>query len=488
MPSLAEDISQPSFPDRSVTRVSSLPEVASIVEEIDELVRDATASGSSEFLVAVLLGAMRGHVQRSSIQAHCLGAMGDLCKENESHRCAVVAAGGEDDIIRCMRNHPDVVEVQERACFAVWSLCGDSSTRITFVLAGVCEELLHALQQHISNENLVRRAISAMRMLSPEADARDAFQSITASKSVAEAMILHSSCHYIQRDGCAFLSNVAVNLQQQCVTVVPKEELDAVVQAMANHRHVDSVRKGACFALTNYTHEEANCRTLRKCAGVFELISVAAQLEADQGCAGDATSILERLEMSLILDESLEDEACASLRGVVECQMGTTHAVANIVKYMRNYEWSARVNECCIELCHTMIASMSNESVNAIFAEYTLSQIMRYASSFDDEKLMRKACDFLPAIAASSSFANNDLLTLQASQLVFACLKCSRSNEGLALSALQALLHLMPAREVYRELMENIGLVTDVVAEHASSDEIQSIGVAVFSNLDRPPS
>jgi hypothetical protein len=267
-------------------------EVDSIVEGVDSLVRElAAVEGSSEILSDIVLRTMREYSGNAVVQIYCLRVIWDICKDDENNKQAITSAGATDDIMRALQAFPENASVQEKGCSAIWSLCVNTHNRVVLVRAGACARIVKALRDFIATESLVRTAIGAMRTLSPELEAREHFASLQASKWISEAMVVHRSCVSVQRDGCAFLSNCAVNIEKQYVTVAPLKELDVVVQAMAQHRQDVSIMVGACFALRNYTHETKNCRTLRQCNGVGDIMIYAAEFQASSNVQVDAKDI-----------------------------------------------------------------------------------------------------------------------------------------------------------------------------------------------------
>lgn len=482
--------SPPQSPVRSDRPSCSQPaslsdeEIASIITGVDSLVQDMNSSGSSEFLVDIVLGAIREHVNCAKIQSHCLGVIWELCKENEQNRAAIMLAGAPEDIIRALKLHTQDASVQEKGCGAIWSLGVNSGFRIMLVRQKACEQIVIALQYFIATESLVKTAIGAMRTLSPEPEGRDIFQSVGAPKVVTEAMIVHRGCVSIQRDACAFLSNCAVNIEKQFVTVVPQDELDAVVQAMANHRHESSVLHGACFALKNYTHEEKNCRTLRKCKDVNSLILHASQVE--QRCIDDASAVLDRIQISHTMDASLEDEACRTLQQIIDSQMNIPQGPRTILDYMRNYDWSPRVNTFCMQKFQ-QIASGTEGQIENIFVDDIHRQILRFCLRFDENKdVCKSTCIFLACVAVDTSH-REQLVDAGACQIIFKSFVCGKTDEELVLNGLKSLELLLSVKQCYEQFKRQLGLVTEAISTHGSNVPIQYLGTKIVSSLDSPP-
>lgn len=486
----------PAHTDSSTESISKA-EAEDVIHRIEIFVNEMKGSDSSDLLVESLLGAMRGYIASSTVQVHCLGVLASICKEAPANRFAILDAGGVEDVLCSMKTHPKDIHLQESACNAIPSICGNPSVpddsasagvcpvRAAFASAGVCKLLLTCLQTFVDTESVAGAVIRAMRALSTDPQSRDGFQCIQTSKYVAMAMTVHRSCISIQRDGCAFLTNVAVNIKLQMVTTVPKEELDTIVQAMAHHRTESSVIRGACFALKNYTHEEANCRTLHSCDLVYDMIDLAAQLHNYPDCVTDAANTHERLQLSLIMDESLEDTVCTELRETVDAKFHTHQAVISILNFMEEYDWSARVTLLCLELCHELTARRSSEAkIQDIFGDDDIRGIIRCGSRHTKTSIVREFFEFLASITASNKLRTKDQLNVEVCRLVIRNIKDADSDATLIESGLKTLLHLLEADEVRIKLKSKAPLLVGVISKHPNSDEVQSLGTILVSRLE----
>lgn len=480
----------PLLPTKTVTPTETAPpaksssktETMNVIDGINRLVQDLASSGSPELLADILLGALKDHSEIAAIQSHCLGVIRDLCKDSQVNRSAMMSAGISDHVVRVLKSYTQDPVVLEHGCSIIWSLGVDTMYRITLIRAGACSAIVKAMKNFVATETLVRNAIGALRTLSPESEARDMFSSIGASKLVSDAMRVHRASMVIQRDGCAFLSNCAVNIEKQIVTVVPFEELDAIVQALVHHRQETSVVQGACFALKNYTHEERNCRTLRKCKDVEALILNVVQFARDETTADDASHILERMQVCRIMDESLEDEACNSLQRIMDSQDNSLKTPRSILDFMRNFDWSARVTAFCLQILQQVVARPGGSA--DLFTNGLHQQVIPYCHTFSThEDVCRESCRFL--VSAADSASHQQLLVdAGACQVVFNSLSVGRTDEKTVSSALKALERLLSANGCYEKFMENMGLVTEVVAVHYTNESIQVLGSSIFSMLD----
>lgn len=145
--------------------------------------------------------------------------------------------------------------------------------------------------------------------------------------TVCRIMGLHPSSIPLQRDGCAFLSNVAVDMEQQVVSVVSKDEITAVVQALAMYGAPD-VWGCACFCLKNYTYEDRNLRILMKLYDPFLLdllesiissvdqrqqLRIVINSSIRRQIQDDANQIRQRLELFKAEEKEIEEMTYSSL-------------------------------------------------------------------------------------------------------------------------------------------------------------------------------
>jgi hypothetical protein len=458
-------------------------EVETIIDGLASLVQDMVAAdGGSEFVADVILGAMNEYTSQEQIQTYCLRAIWDLCKENEQQKQHVMQAGATETIMRALRNFSHSLLVQEKGCGAIWSLGVNSHNRVVLVRAGACEQVLTAMKTFRHEASLVRTAIGALRTLSPEIEARDSFKSLKASEITAKAMMLHRFSVPIQRDGCAFLSNCAVNVEKQFVAVVPLEELDAVVQAMANHREEVSVMQGACFALKNYTFEAKNCRSLRLCKGLEELVAHASMFVASPSCLEDADEIMERLQLSGAADESIEDQAQLSLFALIESQ-GNSLEAERVLEFMRSYDWSPRLISTGLQYLRRMCSEEDAQHTRIIAILAGIIRLVKKNERAADT--VEEACQLVATLSESHD-KHGAIIEAGACDVVFNALTRHVDNERVVKAALGALKPLSSNFECWcdAEGGERVQLVTDAIAGHATCEMVQVNGVVVMSNLD----
>ena len=462
-------------------------EISKAIDELSILIRDMiSAGGGADVVAEIILDSMRRYTSHEEIQAYCLRAIWDICKDDEQQKEAIMSAGASEDIIKAMRNFSDSETVLEKGCGALWSLGVNANNRIVLVRAGACERIVASIGLFVHVESLVRTAIGALRTLSPELEAREAFKSLGASKVTAKAMGKHLSCVSIQRDGCAFLSNCAVNIEKQIVAIVPFEELNAIVQAMANHREEVSVMQGACFALKNFTYEEKNCRTLRLCDEIDELMAHASLFGQSPTCPDDAGAILERMQMSRAADESIEDQAHLALVALVESQAGNP-PVQRVVEFMRSYEWSPRLIAAGLQglrqICSNHRAQVATMSENSIIKD--VMNLLREQTR--DTEVAVEACEFISFFAKDSMKSLNSFMEAGACTMIFDLLARHMSNERVAKEALDSLKPFASRFEFWfgEDFEDRQEILKNVLSAHPHVDAVQVNGVAIMSCLEQ---
>ena len=465
-------------------------EAAGILEHVqgfvDELLQ--TPDVDSNFLAEVVLGAMREHRTKLQVQVYCLRTIWDICKEDDKNKEACMASSAPSDIMQAMKEFPQALAIQEKGCGAIWSLGVNTDNRVILVRLGACERVVMALREFASNESLARTAIGALRTLSPELEARESFKPLKASECTVRAMEFHRHSVSIQRDGCAFLSNCAVNIEKQFVAVVPLEELDAVVQAMQAHRNEVAVMAGGCFALKNYTYEQKNCRTLRQCDGIEELLAYATSFERSSACRADAAELLERMQLSRVADESIESHESMQLRTAISQTATPDDAIRTILEFMRNNDWSPILVASSVECLRELFTEY--DTLKDQFLDDGLTDVIRLVGAHGrDASLMEEGLQLLASLSdgIETNQPRQDLmLNIGVCTTIFNILRRHIHNLQVVKAALSALNPLSSNFDCWREdegaEMTRINVVRDAVTLHADCDIVGMHGISVISN------
>lgn len=417
------------------------------LEEVESLINDVVAAENSEFLAELLSNTMRSHRERVDIQSFCLRQIWDMSKYNTENKGTIMETGLYDCIISAMKDFPDSVDVQESGCGALWSLSVNQFNRVILVRAGACERILRGLDTHLNNERFVQTALGALRTLSPEREARMVINHMLGSQRVVRAMGLHRFVVDVQRDGCAFLSNVAVDMERQEVSVVSNEELQAVVRAMRDHLKNESVITSACFTLKNFSYEERNVRNLRRFDDVVALLEDAAQYATKANCRRDAAEVLKRIQLLQTEDTALEEIAFSSLmqamrRTSTEANPAkqVEESVTTITEVIKEYYWSIRL--ICFGFESLLsLADKSEAHLNRILSPKTLRVIVNTMKEHQSNpKVQQRGCEVLKCLAEPSNPVNRmEICMEEGCNVIVSALKNHRGDESVMIPAYAAL-------------------------------------------------
>jgi hypothetical protein len=266
-----------------------------VVEHLQLLVSDLQDAECYDVMAEVIVNAMKTSESMEDVQVYCLKAISASCKKSsQSCGSAMAASHAHTVILQAMKSHTASLQVQEEGCIAISALCLDEPTRLLLVRDGACLRLVNVISSHVGDFTLVASALAGLRILSHETEARSVLQQQKASEQITQAMQCHASSAAIVGDGCALLSNLAINVEQKKVSVVGEEIITVVVDAVRNHRGNGHVLSSACFALKNFTYEETNLRSLARMTGILDTLQHAG------GSCKEARLVFEKVQMALI--------------------------------------------------------------------------------------------------------------------------------------------------------------------------------------------
>jgi hypothetical protein len=485
LPSLADEAQEP-FEELTV-ETKTAGDIASLdskLEEVEALISDVVAAENPEFLAELLSNTMRTHRDREDIQVVCLHTIWDASRYNFENKGIIMQAGLYECIISSMKDFPDSVRVQENGCGALWSLSVNQFNRVILVRAGACERVLRSLDYHLNDEGFVQTALGALRTLSPEREARMVINHMLGSQRVVRAMGLHRLVVDIQRDGCAFLSNVAVDMHNQQVNVVSREELQAVVRAMRDHLKNESVITSACFTLKNLSYEEQNLRNLRRFDDVVSLLEDAAQYATKASCRRDATEILKRIEVLQTEDEALEETAFSSLMQAIRRTSTEKNpakqieeSVAVVTDVIQEYDWSIRL--ICFGFESLLsLADKSEAYLNRMLSPKTLRVIvttMREHAS--NPKVQQRGCDLLRFLAEPNNPVNRmEICMEEGCSVLVGALRNHHGDESVEIPAYTALKSLAEEPMCADEIQRSGGW--QIIREHEEESTAEAAAAA----------
>ncbi|KAI2510670.1 hypothetical protein MHU86_3781 [Fragilaria crotonensis] len=369
-----------------------------IVEELRSLVRDLHHGGSHDIAVDILVEAMKGYAGCSRVQEFCLATLWDLGKDYDQFRASVMTSSVPDDILLCMKHNLDNAAIQEQACGALWALSIDQANRRIIIQAGATARVIKCIADHQNNANVIRAAMGCLRTLSPEPEVRVSTGVLDGVKHVCAAMKTNRSVAGIQVDGCALLSNLAVDLVQQLVALATDEEIEVIVGAIVAHPTDQKVTSGACFALKNYSYDERNLRKLMQVVGIVQTLQAVVAQEREPGSRCYASGLLERFDAFAEDDALLEDQVVTSLEESIVSTIHSGNAVSHALGVLAEFDWSSKVTAAGLRCLVTMISEVP--STRHLITEEILTNIVdTMTKMMRDSSVIAHGCEFLELFA-----------------------------------------------------------------------------------------
>jgi hypothetical protein len=366
----SDDIGTEASTESNLLGDRPLPEsdVEKAIRDLKPLVRDLLEAGadSSDMLIEIVVSSMDSFPSVERFQSFCLQSIWKSCKANtEACTALLMASNLHKNIMKAVKSFPSSKKVQEYGCKIVFAIAAHSSNRVVLVRSGACSCLAEAMGNFIENVSLVRNVIGALRNLSLDTEAREKLNLIPAWKGTVKAMRHNSKDAAIQRDGCALLSNLAVDAENKVVLSVTNEVLGAVIHALEIHCSDASVVTSACFALKNFTYEDSNLRSMSRIHNIFNVLQVASELTGHE----EMDVIVERLQTSRAEDESLEEQAHESLIAMIELQSERpSEMIATVVNVLKTYSWSTKIADICTQLLRDHAAKSDLHKRNVLDA------------------------------------------------------------------------------------------------------------------------
>lgn len=456
----------------------------SVVEGLNQLIKEVNAMGNSEFAADLILSTMKDNPSDEAVHIFCLSKVWDLCEDSEKYRSSFVTTTAPEDICHSMKFFLSNAEVQEKGCGALWSMCTSSERCNIMARAGAPARIVRAIMEHKEVESLMCCTIAALRCMSPEAEVRASFGHLMPKKYICQAMAIHRNSESLQRDACAFLSNVSVDVDKKEVSVANGEEMDALVQAIAAHRDNASVVESAIFALMNYTFEENNLRTLQHCEGVIEQLDYVSQNDTNDRNRNEAAALLLRLTTAQAEDENLEQFTCASLLDSAGTDPMRPENIDSVMELMDENDWSAKIATVGIQ-CLTMMARQSQQQLERIAAN-ELDTIMDIMFRFQPNRDVQiSACGLLECLAEASSEVRSMIEEARGCERLVSVLRQHTEDEEVLMAAFAALKLLSEEFQCWIQ-MEQAGAtqaIQDVLETNPQTGRLQLPAIEILSNF-----
>ncbi|KAI2510671.1 hypothetical protein MHU86_3782 [Fragilaria crotonensis] len=369
-----------------------------IVEDLRSLIRDVHHSGNHEFTVEILLGAMKGHPLCPRVQQFCLATIWDLGKDNDQFRASVMSSSAPGVILLCMEQNLNNAAIQEQACGALWALSINEANRGIIIQAGATARVIKCIADHKNNESVIRAAMGWLRTLSTETEVRVSTAALDGVKHVCAAMRTNRSVASIQVDGCAFLSNVAVDLDQELVALATDEEIEVIVGAIVAHPTDPMVTSGACFALKNYAYDERNLRKLMQVADIVSTLQGVAIQEGGHGSRCFAAGLLDSFDAFVGEEAILEEHVMTSLEESIVSTLHSESSVRHVLGVLEEYDWSTKVTATGLRCLVTMISETPSNR-HLITEEILTNVVETMTKMMHDVSVIAQGCEFLELFA-----------------------------------------------------------------------------------------
>eukprot|EP00548_Thalassiothrix_antarctica_P000034 CAMPEP_0194139412 /NCGR_PEP_ID=MMETSP0152-20130528/9046_1 /TAXON_ID=1049557 /ORGANISM="Thalassiothrix antarctica, Strain L6-D1" /LENGTH=548 /DNA_ID=CAMNT_0038837213 /DNA_START=156 /DNA_END=1802 /DNA_ORIENTATION=- len=358
------------------------------LEKIRSVVEDLSNAGDSDNTTNTLVQIIKEHSENIEIFEFCIHKIQDLCKGSEDYRNSMLSTGALNDILQATKTHFKNAVIQELVCNTIRSLCNTPESRIMLSRSGALAYIINVFVEHIDNEDVVSAGLCCLRKFSPNSEAREPISVLSGIDYVCKAMKLHSNVTNIQQDGCAILTNCAIDVEKQQVTLASDVEVEAITNAMFNHQNNPSVVSQVCFSITSFNHEERNVRRIRQVDGILELLVKITQYCEDSRVKEDAIGILDIFETSESNDYYLENQVLDSISQILVEDYRTMpdEKMRQVIGLMDDYEWSSKVFVAILQ------------SLNKLCQQYPIQKeiVIRDQVVKNIITRMKKCADFAP--------------------------------------------------------------------------------------------
>jgi len=342
----------------------------------------------------------------------------------------VISTSAPDDILQAMKTHSNNAQVQEQCCGALWALCNSPVNRKIIIRAGASARIIKAFVEHSHNEDVVSTGLGCLRMISPDAEARETISALSGIDHICRAMKVHSDIAWIQRDGCAFLSNCAVDVEKQQVAIATDNEIEVIINAFLNHPNDASVVNGCCFAIKNFTHEESNVRSFRLVDGLLEGLQKTIETTEDSNAKADAMGILEIFEASESDDYYLENQVLESI-SLIEVEDYRTMAdekMKQVIGLMEDYGWSRKVFAAILESL-TKLSKQYPHEKEIIASDIVIQNILTQMNKYKDfSPIQSHGCELLEEMVKDNENCRSAIFDMDGCDTVVAAMKRHMDN------------------------------------------------------------
>ena len=310
--------------------------------------------------------------------------------------------------LQAMKNHQGSLKIQRAGLVLLLQWSEEDELRPLLITRGLCEHIPPILSQHFKDPNIVQNVTALLRLVTLEEEGRVLCQRMDVSQRLVQGMQYHVTQARIQTDGCAVLSNLAVDVKHKTVAIVSPVILDTVILALLTQlAAVDcdlgdpadwTVIKSACFTIKNFLYQKENLRELASRDDLLEGLEII--LAQGPRRSKDAVTVLEKLQLSRVQDESLQSQVLESLQFL--WNKPVPEAIEEILQVWQDHAWSARILIVSLHQIQDMLQSNHHTNPNQ------LDRIMNGSKSLlgHPDKRVVKEVECLQALLAGESSSN----------------------------------------------------------------------------------
>lgn len=368
-----------------------------VKHQVRALVRDLQSNPA--MMGDVLLNAMKSNAEKEGVQLFCLGLILNnvpIQAVTSSVRIFVRTQGAFFVVLRffvsyfhslslslfiqqglyrvvlqAMKNHRQSIKVQQAGLNLLVEWTENDNLRLDLIRHGLCDHVAPLLSMHVGDAIAVQDVVAVLRLVTLEQEGRALCQRVHTSQLVVQGMQCHATQGRIQTDGCAVLSNLALDMDLKSVVVVSSVVLDAVVAALVGQAALLergrsdadwAVIKSACFTIKNLLYREENRRTLASRDDLLQGLETVVQ-KKPRG-SKDAVVVFEKLQLSRVQDESLQAQVLEALQML--WYKPVPKAVDEILSVWKEHAWSARILISSLHQIQDMLQSQDYTDPNEL--------------------------------------------------------------------------------------------------------------------------
>jgi hypothetical protein len=222
--------------------------------------------GAGGGFLSVIIGVMgRTHLPAVAM-GHCCAALADMAAD-AALRTQIIASGGVEAVVACMRFRLASLEVQRNGCCALHMLAGDPVGSAAIVASSGIDAVVSAMGCHAAAISVQEHACRALRCLLP--DAAGAVANAGGIDAVLLALHRHADSVGVQEHGIAALSR----LTWDAASGAAQRAVNAVLSAMQRHAATAGAQQWGCVALESLARNRGTQAVIAAAGGIFVVLA-----------------------------------------------------------------------------------------------------------------------------------------------------------------------------------------------------------------------